>query len=144
MEEIENIIGEEIIEYIKTMDGNMEVSNSNDDKRINELKIAISSKESEIENLVDNLASAKGATTKYIYSRIEKLDKEIMELNKELNEINHGDDMDADVVVELKKIIPLWNELELEDKKSIAGKLIDKVFLYKNGDKVDKEIVWKY
>lgn len=144
VEEIESIVGEEIIEYIKTMDGNMEVSNSSDDKRINELKIDISSKESEIENLIDNLASAKGVTTKYINSRIEKLDKEIMELNKEMNEINHGDDMDADVVVELKKIIPLWNELELEDKKSIARKLIDKVFLYKNGDKIDKEIVWKY
>lgn len=144
VEEVEKLVANEIFDYINTFDNKLEIDAIREDKKINELKMSISNIENEIENLIDNLAAAKGAAMKYINKRIEKLDGELNILQKQLRELSQSDAMNYKVIVELKEVLSIWDELKLEDKKRIAYKLINKVHIDKMDDDVIVKIDWKY
>ncbi len=141
LKNVENIVKEQLFKFIENMDNVLKRNEQQDDKKINEIKILISSKETEINNLLDGLASSSGATINHINKRINKLDEELKVLNKELaDNLINGEGPDADMIVEVKKVIAHWDELEIEDKKKIAKALIDTILVSK--EKV--EIFWKY
>lgn len=141
LEYVEGNVKEQLFKFIENINTTLKRNELQDTKRINDIKILISSKETEINNLLDGLASASGATMDYINKRINKLDSELKDLNLELsNELISNNDMDKNKIVEVKKLINHWEELELEDKKKIAKAFIKKIFVSK--DKI--EIVWNY
>lgn len=144
VEEVEKLVTYEIFDYVNTFNNTLEIDAIREDKKINELKMSISNIENEIENLIDNLAAAKGAAMKYINKRIEKLDGELNILQKQLGELSQSDVMNDKAIVELKELLSMWDELKLEDKKRIAYKLINKVHINKTDDDVIVEIDWKY
>ena len=125
---LEEKVEKKLFEHIQNLDNRMKVEIKN--KKAEDIKQLITSKETEIENLIDGLAQAKGAAMKYINKRLEKLDKEIIDLRDKLKKENIDDGIDGAVIVELKQLIPLWNELDLEEKKEIANKIIDKIYYH--------------
>ncbi len=141
LEYVEENVKEQLLKFITNIDTTLKKNEHHDTKVINDLKILISSKETEINNLLDGLANASGATMDYINKRINKLDEELNSLNKELSTMMISDnDIDTNRIVEVKKLINHWEDLELEDKKKIAKAFIKKIFVSK--DKI--EIVWNY
>lgn len=144
IDEVESIVAEKMFDYISTFDNKLKITAGVESKKVNEIKINIQNKEIEIENLVDNLASSKGVAIKYINNRIEKLDAELTKLIEELNKLGQSDTIGDDVIVGLKKLVLIWDELDLEDKKNTASKVISKVCIDKTEDKLDIEIEWKF
>lgn len=141
LEYVEDNVKEQLFGFIKNIDTTLKKNELIDTKVINDLKILISSKETEINNLLDGLANASGATMDYINKRINKLDEELKSLTTELsNNLMNDSNIDANKIVEVKKLINHWEELELEDKKKIAKAFIKKIIVSK--DKI--EIVWNY
>jgi len=141
LEFVENIVKEQLFRFIDGIDNVLKRNGKQDEKRINDIKILISSKETEINNLLDGLASSSGATIDHINKRINKLDDELKVLNKELSdEVMSSKNIDKNKIVEVKKLIAHWEDLEIEDKKKIAKIFINKILVSKD----NIEIIWNY
>lgn len=141
--EVELKVKEKIFDYIAGLNNKLKLDTMKEDKKINELKIEISSKENEIENLIDSLAQSKGASIKYINQRIEKIDGELVELREQLIQTSSAV-IDDEKIVALNKVIQLWDGFNIEDKKMICKELIEKILVEKNGDESIVEIIWNY
>lgn len=140
IDKIEQIVEENMFNYINTLSNTLKIDKVKETKKINDLKISISNKETEIENLVDNLASAKVVAMKYINQRIEKIDSELTLLKEELKKINLDDSLDNEEIIEFRKLIPIWSQLTIDEKKVFSIKLIDKVYVEDD----DVKIIWNY
>ncbi len=140
IEDVESKVEKKMFNYIESLGNIMKIDRVKESKRINELKISITNKENEIENLIDSLASGKGASMKYINIRIEKLDKELIALREELRKENVSDALDNEKIIEFKKLVPIWSKFTIEEKKIVASELISKIHVDEN----DAEIDWKY
>lgn len=141
---VEDYVKNKIFNHIKDFNNKLKEEHSQDNKKTKELQTLIIAKETEIENLIDNLAKAKGAAMKYINQRIETLDNELIELRERLINMQ-AKSLNTETVVDLNRVIELWDEFDLEDKKEICNELIDKILLEKTGDSlddIDVEIVW--
>lgn len=141
---IEQLVANDMFEYIKNLSNTLKVDTVEESKITNELKMKIASKENEIENLIDNLASAKGAAMKYINKRIEKLDEELSLLNEELRKTVQTNDFDDEKIIKFKKLIPVWDKLPLDDKKEFAQTLIDKVHIQNIANKIECKVDFRY
>ncbi len=92
-------------------------------KKIKDLYKQLEDINAKIENLVLNLEQAGTASFKYINNRIEELDSQKTEIEKEIGTCNYESD---------KLIIPdltNWSEKSLDEKKSAARLLIEKVLI---------------
>lgn len=134
---LEDKVEKELFEHIQSFDNELKIDKTSN--KANEIKTAITIKETEIENLLDGLAQSKGAAMKYINKRLDKLDSELSVLREELKKESIDDSLEGTTIVELKKIISLWNKLTLEDKKAIAQKIIDKIYYHNEVLKIE----WK-
>ncbi len=136
VEYVEENVKKQLFNYINNINTKIKSDTIVDTKKINELKILITSKQTEISNLLTGLANSSGATIDYINSRINQLDGELKKLNKELSEeMVHNDKLSYKKMIQYKKIIPRWDELSMEDKKKVAGTYIDYIKVSK--DKID-------
>ncbi len=144
VEIIEELVKNDMFEHVQNLSNNLKIESVKDSKIVDEIRMQIASKENEIENLVDNLASAKGAAMKYVNKRIEKLDAELNLLSEELRKANQDNDLDDEKIIQFMELLPIWDEMELEDKKDFAQALIDKVYIQNIDDKIDYKIAFKY
>lgn len=93
----------------------------------NECKIKIASIENKIENLIDKIAESNDITVEY-------LNKKILDLTKEKNEILEqmrlSEAEDSEVkTIQMYELIDKWHELNMEDRKVIVKFFIKKVSL---------------
>jgi len=141
---IEELIKNDIFEYINNLSNTLKVDVVEKTDQINELKMEIARKENEIENLIDSLAQASKVTMKYINKRIAKLDEEIKELNEELRKATQNNDLYDEKIVQFKELLPLWEKMDLEDRKEFAQALIDKVYIENVDGEINYKIDFKY
>jgi len=136
---IESKAEQMLFEYINNLNNEIKTDKLQETKRTNELKIIITNKEAEIENLIDSLAQAKSATMKYVNKRLDKLDSELAPLREELRKESIKDNLDNSIIVEIKKAILHWDELTIDEKKEIASLFISKVYVENDIVKIE----WK-
>ncbi|SCG82673.1 putative DNA recombinase Stage IV sporulation protein CA [Proteiniborus sp. DW1] len=141
---IEQLVANDMFEYIENLSNKLKIDTVKENKKINELKTNMARIENEIENLIDNLTQAKGASMKYINKRIEKLDEELSVLNEELLKANQDNSVDDKKIIELKRLISIWDELPLDDKKEFAQALIDKVHIRNIANKIECKVDFRY
>lgn len=137
---VENAVKDMMFNYIDGLDTKVKTTKIYDTKKINELKSSIATKEQEIENLIDSIASAKGASMKYINKRLDKLDKELTFLHEEFKNENQSNLIDNEKIIEIKDMLSKWNKIGLYDKKEVAFFLIKKVYV----EDESINIVWRY
>lgn len=142
--EVEKIVQQRIFDYLKTLSNKLQTNTVETTKKINDLKAQIAIKENEIENLIDNLTQAQSAAMKYINQRINKLDNELSLLREELKKESYSGNISGEKIVELNNLLPLWDKIDLEDKKQLASSLIDRIFIEKNDEQLICDITWKY
>lgn len=143
VDEVESRVTKEIFDFIKILNNTIKEEDSKNNPKVNELQIAIANKETEIENLIDNLAKAKGAAMKYINQRIEQLDKELLELREELVSCS-AKSINSERVVELNSIMEHWDAFDLEAKKAICRRWIEQITVEKIGEEISTHIDWGY
>lgn len=134
---IEQNVEMRIFDFIEHLDSTVKINKAKEYKKVNEIKIAIANKETEIENLIDGLSQAKGAAMKYINKRLDQLDNELSLLREDLKKENQSDDLDSEKIIKLKAIVSVWNEMDIEDKKEIARMLIKKIHVENEIVKID-------
>lgn len=137
VEDIENVVQERLIKRIKDMN----ISNLNEKQKennqINTLKLQILEIETQIDNLINQIATSNNIVIEYINKKITELDENKKELTKKIEQIS-TDDTKVDVEF-LKTEIEKWDKINLENKKIIAQQVIDKILI--TNDTID--IVWK-
>lgn len=128
--DIQKRVGEEVQKQLDEIENIIlqEICRETDEKR------AINEKKEQIDNLVE-LAMLGGSSAQIVHSKIEKLQKEIEEM--ELDEFMGTKITDR---MRISDSIPLvYDRYSSEQKKSICQELIEKIYLSSNGD---IEIVW--
>src|SRR5690606_16631029 len=100
---VEDYVKNKIFNHIKDFNNKLKEEHSQDNKKTKELQTLIIAKETEIENLIDNLAKAKGAAMKYINQRIETLDNELIELRERLINMQ-AKSLNTETVVDLNRV----------------------------------------
>lgn len=129
--DIQKEVGEEVQKQLDQIADTIlqDICNENQKKRI------IEECQEKINNLLE-LAMLGGSSAQTVHNKIEKLQKEIDEL--QLDEY-----MDTKVTerMRISNSLPLvYNRYSTEQKKSICQELIEKIYLSSNGD---MEILWK-
>lgn len=134
--EIEDMVSEKIKKFVTNFSNcKIKAIENENETEVNNIKIELVKIDEEINNIINNLASANETLIKYANQKISKLDENKNKLLNKLNEIT--------VKKEHKLNIPDikdWNTKDIEFKKEVANMLIDKISVY--NDKI--EIDWKY
>ena len=115
-----------VFEAMKKRLSTLEIAKKESSKpnpEIERLEEAIIRADTEIRNLLDKVALANDTLMKHINDRIEALDSEKAELEQKLNKLKRKHKaIDTEPLAE-----PLerWDELTVQEKRNIAGKIID-------------------
>ena len=95
----------------------------------NEYKIRLAKIEEEMQGLLNQVAKAGETLLQYIGKRVEALDAEKRELQKELNGIKAKETEIPDTSL-IDKALTSWDSLTFDEKKSIAHTFIEKIIVY--------------
>lgn len=137
--DVEESIEGEIVKYVNSLkEVEFNLKDSSNQHQINQLKIKIAEIDSQIENLVNQIAQSNNVAMKYINQKINYLDKEKNALIEEIQKLS----LESRDIMEISKIFETvnnWDSLNLEQKKAICKQLINKVLI-----KDDEVIInWK-
>ncbi len=131
-DEIEQMVEEDLIDHIRHFEFSRIEQRKSVSQRENELKIRLSSLESEITALMEKIPEAGDVLIGYINKRVEELDKEKTKLTNELN-IEKSKDAEVTSPEVVAKALSDWSSFTFNEKKMIARTFIEKVMIY-NGD----------
>lgn len=121
--DVEEYVYNAMVDKVKEMDKFRKDGSKDINKKILEYHKQLEDISAKIENLVLNLEQAGTATIKYINNRIEELDRQKQEIERELGTYSY--EVDSLLIPELDN----WGEKPLEEKKKAARLLIDKVVI---------------
>lgn len=139
LETIESYIESQIKDKIRSLSNIcMDESeiNSNNKHLENTYKIEISKIDDKINNLINALADGNELTSKYINDKIKELDKEKLEYINKMNELKLNS-ISPTKIVEVSTLASKWDELDIEEKKTIAKFFIKRILFYDDSINVE-------
>ena len=131
-DEIENAVKDSLLNHIREFTFSKLEKKQAVNQKENELKIQLVKIEDEIKSLIDKINNANDILFKYINDRVEQLDKDKKQIEKELSNIN-ANQLNTISPELIKKALTQWDSLNFDEKKTIAQTFIEKVVIY-NGD----------
>jgi DNA invertase Pin-like site-specific DNA recombinase len=138
VEKIEGIIERYILERAKELRNTTVRIQNTDNMELNKLKLQIIEIESQIENLLNRLAEGNSVTMKYINEKITGLDESKSDMMEKIRKLSI-DSIQARPIDDVTEYIKMWWDFSLEEKKSICGYFINRMFI--KDDEI--EIDWK-
>ncbi len=132
--DIESIVSDEISEKLSQYEFKSNTKSDINRKEINLLNVQLHETETEIEQLLDKISSANDVLVEYINKKILELDKQKGKIEQQIMSKQLAEN--STDILELTKI---WNEPNFDNKKLIAGMLIEDVRITDN----NIEILWK-
>lgn len=126
LDTVEKNVQQEMKNYIKEIStrGKIAPPTTSDDKAINDLKIKLHAVETQIENLINSIASGNEILQKYANEKIDQLDKSRTEILNQLTK--HKLQPAPRQLPDMQK----WETFDLEEKRAAAQALINKILLY--------------
>ena len=125
---VEKIVQNEIFEKVKSINSISVEVEQTENADGNRLKIKIFEIDTQIDNLINNLAKSNNILTDYINTKIVELDSEKKDLVKQLKVCSEK--VQADQKLDsIFKCIDNWEESTLEQKKAVAKYLVEKIFI---------------
>ncbi len=135
LSDAELIADELIYNYLKTVDRSKNAKKSNDDNvKINQAKIEIHKINEQIDNLIEKLMDAEGATIDYINRKVNELDQEKQKLMDEVRSFT---------TERIHINIPTpqeWQEADMLRKRDIAHLVAKSIFITEE----DVSLEWNY
>lgn len=139
VDEVEEIVENRIFKMVELKKDlfyqHVEVSG----KRENELKIKITKIDEQINKLIEIIVSGTEITAKYLNDKISSLDSEKKQLLKQMENDKSGSPK-IESIKQFYDIIDEWENLTFDQKKEIAYRLIDKLYITEEEIKIE----WKY
>lgn len=137
---LETFILEQMREHLKDLVTLSLSQTVAENPKVHQIKVRIEQMTDEIEKLLDKVADANGVLMNYIGARVQQLDAQIKTYRQQLGALSPvGNDAKCDVG-ELKNYMDYWQELSMEDKRSVAEQLIFVVRVTEDRC----EITWKF
>ncbi|MCT4597815.1 MAG: recombinase family protein [Vallitalea sp.] len=106
---------------------------------VNQLKLQVIDIDNRINQLIDKLALSNDVVMDYINKKIKELDLLKKNILKTIED-NNINNQTTETIFEISQKISDWDNLDIEEKKEIARKVIDKIFI--TNDEI--KIAWKY
>jgi DNA invertase Pin-like site-specific DNA recombinase len=136
---IESVVLEQLKEKIKSIKVEQTRPNTNQSE-INKLKALITTKESEIDKILDNFKYASQTIIERMNEEVESLAEEIKELENQIFKLEYSKNETGQIDTDsIEKIFKHWDSISKEDKAKVVDILITKVLVSK--EKI--EIEWK-
>ncbi|NLL03008.1 MAG: recombinase family protein [Clostridiales bacterium] len=110
-----------------------------DDVKVNQIKLQILEIDQQIENLLNQIAEGNSIVTEYINKKISSLDSTKNILLEKMRKITVSSNKNLSVEEMVKKFTD-WDNMGIEDRKELCGWLINKVFITDNNINID----WKF
>ncbi len=129
LKDIEKIAEIKLLEKIKLLKNEFNIELSSNTKEVNELKIKLAKVEENINKLVDSLLTLNETAGSYINERITELDNKKKVLINKINKISIENSSQKINKEDLSEYLKNWDNYELEQKKSVAKALIEKVVI---------------
>ncbi|QUH28305.1 recombinase family protein [Vallitalea guaymasensis] len=140
VDEIEKYVETEIIDRFSDMDPvTIKASDNVNNIEVNQFKLQVIDIDNQINQLIEKLALSNDVVMDYINKKISELDSMKTDLLKTIEENTINEHL-SNSLFEISKKIAVWDTLDLEEKKVITKKIIDKVFI--TNDEI--KISWKY
>lgn len=95
--------------------------------KINELKIELTHTEKEISDLVAKVSMANDTLIKYINEQIEKLEEERQKIKTEL--LKYSQPVNTETMLAIHKHTENWENLTFEDKQTVVDTLIEVIYV---------------
>lgn len=135
---VEKIVQNEIFDKVKSIDNTVIEVENTENTETNRIKIRLFEIETQIENLLSNLAKSNSILGNYINEKIIELDTEKKDLVIKLRDCTEKAQTDQQLD-NILKCVDGWDQSSLEQKKSVAKYLIEKIYI--KDDEV--AIVWR-
>lgn len=137
--EIEDYVKDELIKQLNKLKTVKQDPPKEINYQLNQLKLQLINIDKQIDNLIDQLAKGDEIISTYISKKINQLDIDKNNILKEINRHTINTNLSHSQILDASEYINLWDDLTMEDKKKIAKKLIDKVFITNDVIKIE----WK-
>ncbi len=125
--DIENIVEPKLLEKLQTLKVRNVSNNNKRERKMDELKGRMVFIEEKIEKLVDSLVDMTEGSAKYVDKRIQDLDRQKLSIQSEMNELLREETMNKVSITDLQEYIDNWSSYDLEQKKTVAKAVIEKV-----------------
>jgi vacuolar-type H+-ATPase subunit I/STV1 len=136
---IESVVLEQLKEKVKSIKVEQSRPNTNQSE-INKLKALITTKESEIDKILDNFKYASQTIIERMNEEVESLAEDIKELENQIFKLEYSKNETGQIDTDsIEKIFKHWDSISKEDKAKVVDILITKVLVSK--EKI--EIIWK-
>ncbi|HEX2927834.1 MAG TPA: recombinase family protein [Ruminiclostridium sp.] len=126
---IEKIAEVKLLEKIKSLKNEFNIELNANSKDINDLKIKLAKVEENIKKLVDSLLNLNDIASNYVNERIAEFDSKKKTLLSKINKISIENSSQRINREDLPKYLKNWNNYALEQKKSVAKTLIEKIVI---------------
>lgn len=138
VDEIESIIEKYIFEKTEELKTTTLAIQNNEDLEANKIKLQIIDIDNQIDNLLNQLASASEVVMKYVNKKITELDNMKNTLNEEMKRLTSGS-TEVRSADDALQYIERWHKLGMDEKKNVCGFFIKRILIK------DDEIIiyWK-
>ncbi len=127
IEDIENIVESKLLEKLRTLKVHNRNANNERDRRMDELKSNLVFIEEQIEKFVASLLDMSEGSAKYVDKRIQELDKQRLAVQAQMNELMREAASNQISIGDLQEYVDNWALYNLEQKKSVAKAVINKI-----------------
>ena len=132
---VEEIVEIEIMIYLNNLKSIQPNKIETNNPELNSIKIKISKIDEQIENLINQVINSSAITTQYLNQAVEKKHGEKKILIDKINDIQLKTNRTNETDIDVDSIIDNWSNYDLETKKSIAKKIVEKIIV--DGEEVN-------
>jgi DNA invertase Pin-like site-specific DNA recombinase len=127
--DIEKITEIKLLEKIKTLKNEFNIKLNSNPGQVNEIKMKLAKVEESIKKLVDSLLTFNEISSHYINEKISELDNKKKLLLNEISKMTFESNSQKINKKDLAEYLSNWDNYRLEQKKSVAKALIEKVII---------------
>ena len=122
LEDAEQSVFEMLAKYIKNK--NIKMSDDKDDSKIKDLELELSSIDTKINNLINNMMESNEITVQYINKAINELHGKKQTITKEI--MKYENTKTSNISINAESVIKNWDKLDVEVKKVLPELILVK------------------
>jgi len=129
VEKVEEIVEAEIMTHLTNLKNAQANKVETDNPELNALKIQAAKIDEQIERLINQVAEGSDITNNYLNQAISKLHGDKRVFIDKINDIQLKMNRGSEIAIDIDEVISNWFDYEIDVKKAVAKKIIEKVIL---------------
>jgi len=129
LNDIQKITELKLLDKIKTLKNEFNIEIGSNSRQVNELKMKLAKVEENIKKLIDSLLTLNEISSEYVNEKIMELDNKKKIILHEIGKISIENSSQKINKEDLTEYLINWDKYQLEQKKSVAKALIEKIII---------------